>query len=242
MNIILFEKHEVDAPFGRDDLRVIHILNVLRRKVGDITDVGLVDGPRGKAVLRKLNEHQVVFDFSWDIEPPDLLPIDLIVGLSRPQTSRKILQEVTSLGVRSIYFASTDRGENSYASSKLWTTDQWQRLVRSGVEQAFSTRFPIVKFGISLSECIQSIADAACKICLDNYEATTGVLEASHQKPAVVLAIGSERGWTDNERVLFRQNGFTLADLGDRPLRTETAAIAAVSIVSAQMRALEMRK
>lgn len=233
MNIILFEEHEIDAPFRRDDRRVAHILDVLRREVGDSTDVGLVDGPRGKAVLRSLNEHQVVFDFTWGEEPPTLLPIDLIVGLSRPQTSRKILQEATSLGVRSIYFAATQRAESSYASSKLWTTDEWQRLVRAGVEQAFSTRFPAVKFGVSISDCIESTKSTADRICMDNYEATTNLREACSQSPSVVLAVGSERGWTENERELFRQNGFTLAHLGERPLRTETAVISSIGIVSA---------
>ena len=237
MNIILFENHEIDAPFRRDDRRVKHILTVLRREVGDSTDVGLVNGPRGKAILRSMNEHEVVFDIAWGKEPPALLPIDLIVGLSRPQTSRAILQEATSLGVRSIYFAATQRAEPSYASSKLWTADEWKRLVRAGVEQAFSTRFPTVKFGVSLSDCIESTNSTAHRICLDNYEATTGLWEASHKKQSVVLAVGSERGWTENERELFRQNGFVLAHLGDRPLRTETAAIASISIVSAQMRA-----
>ena len=237
MNIILFENHEVDAPIRRADRRVDHILNVLRREVGDSTDVGLVDGPRGKAILRSLNEHEVIFDFIWGAEPPALLPIDLIVGLSRPQTSRKILQEATSLGVRSIYFAATERAEPSYAFSKLWTTDEWKRLVRAGVEQAFSTRFPTVKFGVSICDCIASTNSAAHRICLDNYEATTGLWEASNHKQSVVLAIGSERGWTKDERELFRQNDFVLAHLGDRPLRTETAALASISIVSAQMRA-----
>jgi RsmE family RNA methyltransferase len=236
MNIILFENHEIDAPFRRDDHRVAHLLDVLRRKVGDATDVGLVDGPRGKAVLKNLGADEVEFDFTWGAQSPPLLPIDLIVGLSRPQTSRKILQEATSLGVRSISFVITDRGEPSYASSKLWTTGEWKRLVRAGVEQAFSTRFPKINYGLSLSDGIQRADSAAHKICLDNYEATTGLWQATHQKRSLVLAVGSERGWTENERTLFRQNGFELAHLGDRPLRSETATIAAISIVSGPMR------
>jgi 16S rRNA (uracil1498-N3)-methyltransferase len=238
MNIILFESHEIGRPFRRDDLRVNHILNVLRRKVGDSTDVGLINGPRGKAILKSMNEDDVEFDFIWSEEPPALLPIDLIVGLCRPQTSRKVLQDATSLGVRSIWLAATERTEPSYASSKLWTTSEWERHVRAGVEQAFSTRIPTIQFGISLSDCIESTRSAAGKICLDNYEATTDLLEASAQKKAIVLAVGSERGWTENERDLFRQNGFQLAHLGDRPLRTETAVIASISIVSAQIRAV----
>ena len=158
MNIILVDQHEIDSPLPRDDLRVIHILDVLRRQVGDATDVGLLNGPRGKAILKSVDPQEVVFEFVWSQPPAPLLPIDLIVGLSRPQTSRKILQEATSLGVRRIFFVNTDRGEPSYATSKLWTTDQWQRLVRLGVEQAFSTWTPEVQVGIELTDAFNALA------------------------------------------------------------------------------------
>ena len=44
-------------------------------------------------------------------------------------------------------------------------------------------------------------------------------------------AIGSERGWTDNERSLFKQAGFALCGMGERVLRTETAATTATVII-----------
>ena len=237
VNIILFEASEIVSPFLREDPRVMHLLEVLRRDVGDATDVGLINGPRGKAVLRSVDDHQVELDFSWAEDPEPLLPIDLIVGLSRPQTSRKILQEATSLGVRRIHFVLTDRGERSYVTSKLWTTDEWKQCIRSGVEQAFSTRFPEVQFGMKLAESIEAMAGEQQRICLDNYEATQGLLDAAEGQQAVVLAIGSERGWSAKERDLFREQGFGLAHLGERPLRSETATVAAVSIVAAGLRA-----
>ena len=245
MNIVLFEPSEIDSPISRTDLRVVHILNVLKRKIGDSTDVGIVNGKRGKATLTDIDDEQVKFSFSWGKCPAELLPIDLIIGLSRPQTSRKVLQEATSLGVRSICFTTTERGEPSYALSKLWTTDEWKRHVRAGVEQAFSTRFPEVKFGLSLSSAIQRSAthtSAQIRICMDNYESEKPLMKLLNSNRAsktgsndcsVQLAIGPERGWTSSERDLFRANSFTLANLGERPLRTETATIASVSVISA---------
>ena len=232
MNIILFEESEIDAPLSINDPRMVHLLEVLRRQPGDKTDVGLVNGPRGKAVLQSIGKDHVTLEFSWNEEPEPLLPIDLIVGLSRPQTSRKILQEATSLGVRRIHFVATDRGERSYATSKLWTTDEWRQCIRSGVEQAFSTRFPEVKFSLTLSESIEAMGDVRARICLDNYESPLSLREAAGSHDALVLAVGSERGWSAKERDQFRRSGFTLAHLGERPLRTETAAIAAISIVA----------
>ena len=242
MNIILFEKSEVDAPLSRDDYRIVHLMDVLRRQPGDVTDVGLINGPRGKAVLGAVTDEQVTLEFSWTEEPASLLPIDLIAGLSRPQTSRKILQEATSLGVRRIHFVATDRGEPSYAMSKLWTTDEWRQCIRSGVEQAFSTRFPEVRFGLTLAESIQAMEDVPRRICMDNYEAKSSLREAVGEHKSVVLAVGSERGWSADERNQFRKHGFVLAHLGERPLRTETAAIAAISVVAAGLLYCECEK
>ena len=52
---------------------------------------------------------------------------------------------------------------------------------------------------------------------------------------AVVLAVGSERGWTAAERDVLRRDGFVLAGLGRRVLRTETAAIAALALAKSAM-------
>lgn len=235
MNIILFEKSEVGGALPRSDRRVGHILDVLRRKIGDSTDVGLINGPRGKAILRAVDENSASFDFKWGAEPEALLPIELIVGLSRPQTSRKILQEATSLGVKRIFFVGTERGEPSYGTSKLWTTNEWLGLVRTGVEQAFTTRFPEVRFGIGLAEAIEVSEMGGQRICMDNYEAPVGLAGSVKGRGPFVLAVGSERGWTGKERAIFRENGFVLAHLGERPLRTETATIASISVVSALM-------
>jgi 16S rRNA U1498 N3-methylase RsmE len=48
--------------------------------------------------------------------------------------------------------------------------------------------------------------------------------------PGRIIAVGSERGWTDGELHVLRDNGFETARLGVRILRTETAAIAAVTV------------
>ncbi|GMO49467.1 MAG: 16S rRNA (uracil(1498)-N(3))-methyltransferase [Treponemataceae bacterium] len=57
--------------------------------------------------------------------------------------------------------------------------------------------------------------------------------------PSVIIAIGNERGWTDNEREFFKCAGFLLCGMGKRVLRTETASCAAVSLVLGAMGVLE---
>ncbi|MBQ5490563.1 MAG: RsmE family RNA methyltransferase, partial [Treponema sp.] len=49
--------------------------------------------------------------------------------------------------------------------------------------------------------------------------------------PLTIAAIGSERGWTDEERSLLEQHKYIRLSMGCRILRTETAATTAASLI-----------
>ena len=54
----------------------------------------------------------------------------------------------------------------------------------------------------------------------------------------IVLAVGPEGGWTEDELESFQQAGWISASLGNTILRAETAAIAATAIVASTLLAL----
>lgn len=234
MNLLLFTLVETTAPLSRTDPRAAHILDVLRRQIGDTFDAGIIDGPRGKGTLDAISDQTLTLTFAWASQPPPLDPITLLIGLPRPQTARKILQESTALGVSALHFFSSDRGEPSYAQSTLWSSGEWRRHLVTGAEQAFCTRLPIVTWDQSLTALIEKITPEASRITLDNYESPQP-LSAAVINNSATLAIGSERGWSPAERDLLRARGFTLAHLGTRVLRAETAATASVAIVKARL-------
>lgn len=236
MNLILFHEGEIGLPLPRDDLRAKHILDVLRRRRGEDFDVGLINGPRGKAVLTEISPAGLVLEFSWGEDEPALDPIALIVGLSRPQTSRKVLQEAAAMGVERMLFALTERAEPTYASSRLWTTGEYERHVLAGVAQAFSTRVPVVDYGMSLESALCEVGDHGDRYALDNYEYTVPMGQIRPERGGgVALAVGSERGWSERERQALRDAGFVLAGMGQRVLRTETAVIAALALTKSAM-------
>jgi len=114
VNLILFEPTEIATLLPRRDPRAAHILDVLRRRVGDTFDVGLVDGPRGKATLAAIGADVLTVTFAWETEAPRPLdPITLIIGLPRPQTARDILRDATALGVAALHFVTTEKSEAS---------------------------------------------------------------------------------------------------------------------------------
>jgi RsmE family RNA methyltransferase len=231
MNLILFQADELDNGLTSGDRRIKHIRQVLRCGPDDWFDIGIENGPRGKARMKLDEGGQASFEYKLGVEPPGLFPLTVLVGMPRPQTARRLLREMTSLGVEKLWFASTDRSEKGYAASKLWTTSEFKRHVRQGAEQAFCTRLPEVRRFDSIREAVQALDVEADRVALDNYESELALVDWSPASERAVLALGAERGWSAEERTLLRGTGFALADLGDRVLRVETAAIAAVTLV-----------
>ena len=237
MNIILFSPEEVQLPLAGTDFRARHILEVLRRKPGDTFDAGLINGPRGKGTLRAIGtDGALTLSFAWGDPPPSLAPLRLLVGLPRPQTARDILREGAALGVAAMDFVRTERGEPSYAQSSLWSSREWESLLVAGAAQAFCTRLPAVRHGHTLVEAVEALPANCTRLALDNYESPQplGRTDVTAGVP-VALALGSERGWTSTERELLLHRGFLFVHLGERVLRTETACIAAVSLLRAKL-------
>ncbi|MES1166383.1 MAG: RsmE family RNA methyltransferase, partial [Pseudomonadota bacterium] len=167
---------------------------------------------------------------------PPLAPIRLIVGLPRPQTARDILREGSSLGVGAMDFVLTERSDPGYARSSLWLSREWENHLITGAAQAFCTRIPLVYHGRSLDETLRALPADCARVALDNYEYRGGLAAFDAARhPGVALAVGAERGWSPGERTLLRTHGFALAHLGERILRTETACIAAVSLLKAKL-------
>lgn len=253
VNLILFEPAEIDRPLSRKDRRSIHLLEVLRRRVGETFDAGLINGPRGKGTLTAIEADTLAFSFAWSepaaIEAPVDARITLLVGLPRPQTARDILRDATTLGVAALHFVQTEKAERSYAQSTLWSSGEWRRHLVTGAEQAFATRIPEVSHGRDLAEILARLTEpasltpdapprceAAVRLALDNYESPTPLGECEiPRNTSVLLAIGAERGWSAGERELLRAHRFAFAHLGSRVLRTETAVVAALAIVRAKL-------
>jgi RsmE family RNA methyltransferase len=235
MNLILFEPAEIAAPLPRRDPRAAHLLDVLRRKVGDTFDAGLVNGPRGKGTLVAIGVDALTLTFAWENSPPPPLdPITLLIGLPRPQTARDILRDATALGVAALHFVATEKSEPSYARSTLWHSGETRRLLLDGAQQAFDTRVPKLTHGRPLREVLETLAAGGTRLALDNYE-SPHPLSAAQLAAPIMLALGPERGWTARDRADLRAHGFALAHLGARVLRTETACIAALALVRAQL-------
>jgi len=238
MNLVLFETAAEAARLTPADARARHIREVLRMKKGDKFFVGIVNGPRGQAVITEDGPGGMGLEIQWEKKVEAPRPFWALMGMPRPQTARDALREAATFGITALHFFNVEKGEPSYANSTVWKTDEWQRRLREGAAQAFATTVPEVAQHESLLIALEAITVSAPKnaarIALDVYEASAPLSQLAPEHGPVVLALGAERGWSASERKILRESGFALAHLGPRVLRTETALVAGLSVLLAR--------
>ena len=235
MNLVLITADEAEAGLSPDDPRARHLRETVGLAVGGTFHVGIENGLRGLATIRALAP-QLTYTVAWEKSPQVRLPLTVLVGLPRPQTAKKVLHDLASLGAARIVFFESAKGDPGYLTSSLWKDGEGREHVLKGTEQACSTLVPVVTRVSSLAAAIALVDAAAWKLALDPYEAT-GTPEIPAPANAAVLAIGPERGFAEAERATLRAAGFGFAHLGDRILRVEAAALVGGALMLAQLRA-----
>ena len=234
MNICLFTPEEINKPLSKKDPRGTHIISILHKTEGCKFFCGIINGSSGEATISKIDEENIYFTFEPTGDGKTLYPLKMIIGFPRPIQLKRLLRDMASLGVEEVHLCATELGEKSYLSSDLATTDAGTQMLTDGTVQAASTHVPQLFIHKSLKECLQSFDKTEyTKIALDNIDAKCSLSSYLNQNNAqkVIAAIGSERGWSGNERKLLEQNGFTRTSMGKRVLRTETAATVSASII-----------
>jgi RsmE family RNA methyltransferase len=238
--LVLITPDEAATGLPSVDARARHLRETVGLTVGGSFHVGIENGLRGIATITTLTP-KLAFSVAWEKSPQARLPLTVLVGLPRPQTAKKVLHDLASLGAARIIFFESAKGDPGYLTSSLWKDGEWREHVLKGTEQACSTLVPEVTRVGSLAEALVGLDANAWKLALDPYEAA-GAPELYTPAKAAMLAIGPERGFAETERATLRAAGFGFAHLGDRILRVEAAALVGGALMLAQLRAWEKHR
>jgi RsmE family RNA methyltransferase len=237
VNIILFENHELGKSLPRRDERTIHLLKVLHKKAGDRFDAGILDGQRGTGIIEKINlDGSVLVSLRVSETPPARLPVRIAVGFPRPIQLRRLLRDLSNLGVEAIDLIGTELGEKSYRDTRLLNDGGARAALIEGAVQSRDTTIPRLSAFARLEDWLRerpwekssSGRPIPLLVAADNVRPEGSISRISPTRRPVALAIGAERGWSDRERDLLEASGFLRLSLGSRALRTETACVAAV--------------
>lgn len=235
MNLVLLTAAEARDGLPLTDLRASHLLKTVGVSIGQTFHLGLAQGLRGLATVTALAP-RLTFSIAWEKTVQARLPLTVLIGLPRPQTAKKVLHDLASLGAARLIFFTADKGDPGYLASSLWKDGEYIEHLTKGTEQACSTLVPELQRVAALTEALALVNTHDWKVALDPYEATGPLGFATHPNAtAGALAVGPERGWSDKERTLLRTHGFMLQHLGDRILRVEAACLVGGALMLAQL-------
>ena len=230
-----------------------HLARVLRAEIGQEFDIATGSEVR-RGTITAITEDRVQFalrqDQAFDPTPRKSVPeITLALAIFKFDRMEWALEKCTEIGVSRVIPLIARRSDAHLVAAAAKRHERWRRIVRQAAEQSRRPAPPEIAAPVKLQDlALQHLAgdrapagSALTRIVLS--ESLAGSAEAARlveilQPPSesrsierdVVLAVGPEGGWADEELAWFRGSGWLAASLGDTILRAETAAIVATAL------------
>jgi len=215
----------VDGAEGR------HAADVRRLRVGERVDVGDGCGHVAHGLVAAVSRGRIEVDVETRAEEAAPSPRFVVVqALAKGGRDLDAVEAMTEVGVDEIVVWTAER---SVAKPTDRTLTKWAATAREAAKQSRRTWVPHVAGPMSTAEVCTRVESGSLAVVL--HEEATEPL-ASQALPGagdVVLVVGPEGGLTDGELAVLRDAGAHVCRLGHSVLRTSTAGVAAVSVLSA---------
>lgn len=209
-----------------------HIARVLRMQSGDELILFNGDGGEYRATIAAIDKKsvQVALGACATSERESPLAIHLGIAISKGERMDWVIQKATELGVAQITPLQTERVEVRLSGEREEKkSSHWRAIAISACEQCARNRIPIINAPQPLAAWLENI-EADVKFVLHHRSETTFTAIAPPPQN-VALLIGPEGGLSELEIRLAEKKNFAPLRLGPRVMRTETAPLAALSIL-----------
>ncbi len=214
-----------------------HIKNVLRMKIGEKFLVSC-GGYSHLCEIESFADGQVVAKIIERDCSESSLPVEIYLfqGLPKSDKMELIIQKAVELGVSEIIPVEMKRCvvklEEKKADSKI---ARWQSIAESAAKQSKCTKIARIQTPMPYKKALEYAKSLdVLLVPYENKEGMKATLDALKQIKSgqrVGILIGPEGGFEDSEIALASEKGAKIISLGKRILRTETAAITAMSML-----------
>jgi 16S rRNA (uracil1498-N3)-methyltransferase len=222
-------------PVLLDETESHHLKDVLRLRPG--ATVFVFDGEgneylcRVEGFQRRQARLSILEKIQPAVEPP--LDITLVQGLAKGDKLDLIIQKTTELGVRRIVpllaAHTASSGVQFISEERL---ERWRRIALEATKQCGRTRLTEITQPVDWNQFMAELPLPALLFSERGGGSLSDLLSQwEGERPAVCLLIGPEGGGQESEIQATQAAGAITVSLGPRILRTETAAIVAVSLV-----------
>jgi 16S rRNA (uracil1498-N3)-methyltransferase len=217
-------------------------LEALRFQGGRVGSIVTLTDSRGDdfrgRVIRLSEAEASIFIFDAFPSPTEShLEIVLLQALPEKERMELIIQKATELGVSAILPFQAERSISlKEREAKQKKAHRWQQIAVKAVQQSRRAKVPHVGECRSFQEVLEDCRGDGLKILLWEREGENlkNVLKRQFTKK-IYMMVGPEGGFTEGEVKLAKEKGFIPVKLGQRILRTETAAIVLVGILQYEL-------
>ncbi len=219
-----------------DENIVSHISKSLRLKSEDQIELVTSDGQECIAEIVSVSKREVcckVLDIV-DIDRELRAKVTIFQGSPKHKKLDLIVQKCVECGVYQIVPVDMERSIKKIKKSSDSLIERLNKISLSAAEQSKRLLVPEVSRALSSTEMIEVLGDFDLVLCLDEEERSNTVVDLCEEITAsksIAVIIGPEGGISDVEREALKSVSRPIT-LGNRILRTETAGIAILSMLS----------
>ncbi|MDO4427285.1 MAG: 16S rRNA (uracil(1498)-N(3))-methyltransferase [Moraxella sp.] len=226
MNCLLFEKNALSCDHHSptvtitDPIQLNHLHQILKAQVGDFLKVGELGGNLGTARLVALEKTYARLDeLSLNTPPPPKLGLTVVLALPRPKVLRRLMMDMTAIGVDKIVLMNSYRTEKSYWQSPLLS--RLDEFVLEGLQQGVDTIAPTIMLEKRFKPFVEDRLSAfPAPIVLAHPYGGDRIQDVPTPR---TIIIGAEGGFIGYEVALIKSQDVEVVSLGERILRTEAA-------------------
>ncbi len=209
-----------------------HIVKVLRLKPGDDITLFDTDSMEYYGKISEINKKEIVIEITESkiVNTESPIEITLLQGLPKADKMDYIIEKATELGVHRIVPVITERSQIRDRDRKK----RWDRIALEASKQCGRTKPAIIENTLDFNDAIKlyNTSELAIILQVNSEVSAKNYIKNSLQAPSnIVLFVGPEGGFTDNEVLLGKEMGFISLGLGPRVLRTETASLSVLSVL-----------
>jgi 16S rRNA (uracil1498-N3)-methyltransferase len=216
-----------------------HAATVQRLRIGEA--LILADGKGGSATAEVTavgrGSVEVILGERTYVSAPDPRLV-VAQGIAKGDRGELAVQAMTEIGVDEIVPWAASRSVTQWRGDRgVKAREKWASTAREAAKQARRAWLPSVGGDpdCSTKQIASRLAEAAGAFVLHE-EATARLVSASLPADGeIVLVVGPEGGISDAERDAFLEAGATAVRLGSSVLRTSTAGVAALAVLSARL-------
>ncbi|MGC2305603.1 RsmE family RNA methyltransferase [Candidatus Binatus sp.] len=210
-----------------------HMRTVLRLAVD--ARVSLLDpaGAEHQGVIERYERDRAVIRVESSSPSPARSQIILAAAIIKGPRMDFLVEKAAELGASELWPLVCARGlVRSPGAERL---ARWARLALSAAKQSHSPVAMEVRAPVGIDDLIRSLRPGTLAvICTQGGEPLGDVIRRVHPR-AILIAVGPEGDFDDAERAKLAKTGFVAAGLGPNRLRSETAALGAVSIAQGML-------